>query len=167
MPCLGPALHGVSQGSAWPLRWVEGQCGGQLRAVPPLLSLSGARACGMLHGAGTWSCMWVTKLGQHALQLSVPAVFGHMQISRTGADSLCFMPGMCFVQRHDLSSSVPVSARALCQADSPRGGLLWGPCRCKGLTAHAMASSATASSSGASQKTDWSSITWQKGPSTV
>ena len=39
---------------------------------------------------------------------------------------------------------------------------MWGPCRCKRLTAHAMASSATASSSGASQKTDWLSITWQR-----
>ena len=87
MPCLGPA----SQGSAWPLRWVEGQCGGQLRAVPPLLSLSGAHACGMLHGAGTLSCMWVNTFGLTcSAVVSACSVWSHANQPDRCRQSLCY-----------------------------------------------------------------------------
>ena len=71
---------------------------------------------------------------------------------------MCFMPDM-FIQRHDSTSSVPVSARALCQSghqSAGTGGLNY----CEGLTEHAMAPSAAASSRGEAQNAaDWLSGT--------
>ena len=102
----------------------------------------------------------------HALHVSVPAVFAHMQVNRTGAHGLCFIPDM-FIQRHDLSSSVPVSASPLPVRPTVPGLFCTivgtSPLPCVGLCA--MASRAAASSRGEAQNTsvsDWLSCTWQK-----
>ena len=115
------------------------------------MTRGGCHACGSKH------------VYLHALHVSMPAVFAHMKIRRTG-DTLFASCRTCLYRDmtcHPVCQSVCEPSAS--QADSPRGfiELLWGPRRCEGFTEHAMASGAAASNKGeAPRDAHWLSLTW-------
>ena len=75
-------------------------------------------------GPGRCHACGSTHVGEHALQLSVPVVFGHMQISWTGAPSLCFKPAMLCLHRGMTYQPVRQSVREPSDRPKVRGGCI-------------------------------------------
>ena len=117
----------------------------------------------MLHGAGMLSCMWGETFGLTcSAVVSACSVWSHANQPDRCRQSLFYAGHVLYrdMTCHPVCQSVCEPSAS--QADSPRG-LLWVPRRCEGLTEHAMASNAAASSRGNAHNTaDWLSCTWKK-----